>query len=65
MRLALILTKIQDEEKLDARDWNDLLALFILATKWLIQNTEVKVTQSSEQVHLQPKRGLKKKKSQR
>lgn len=57
--------KLQTEEKLNAEDWNDLLSMGVSVAKWLIQNTQVKVTTVSEHVSLQPKSNSKKRKPQK
>lgn len=60
--LAKILKKLTDEEKLDLEDWNEVVQLGLLAFTWLADNSRVEVTPASNQIHLQPKKSLKKKK---
>jgi len=57
------LTKLFREEELDVDDWNDLLSFALLATQWVVKNTEVKVTTVSDQIHLQPGKHVKKNKT--
>jgi hypothetical protein len=64
-RFSSILVKFYSEEEFDQEDWSDLLHLGFIAVKWLVENTDVKVTQSTDQVHLQPKSNLKRKKSKK
>jgi len=59
-RFSRLLTKFYGGEELDVDDWNDFISLSIVAITFVLAHTNVKMTQSTQQVHLQPSKKLKK-----
>jgi hypothetical protein len=65
MCFARLLTKIFKEEDFNETDWNDVAEITCATLAWLYENSSIVHTPETNQVHFQPKRSSKRKKTKR
>jgi len=57
------MTKYSNDETFEEEDWNDVVSLVFTACQWLADNSRIEITQSTSQVHIQPKTSKKRSKT--